>query len=150
MNNFRFFLHFPWRHLVLAPINCVSGFRLNAKTNERKTSSDPLYPECPEQKDWNSQNIRAEIENWKKSLFKKEDLTWFHDPEPEPLDLKQPRVKITFNQFVNRKSFLNHKVIDCNNLICVLVPTVFRFLFPNRGGFSRLFNLCCVPPNAYM
>ena len=56
--------------------------------------------------------IRTEIENWRNSLFKKEDLAWYHDPELEPLDLENPRIKITFDQFVNRASYLNHKVIQ--------------------------------------
>ena len=89
----------------------ISGFKLNAKTHERKSNSDQLYPECPEHENWNSQNIRTEIENWRNSLFKKEDLAWYHDPELEPLDLENPRIKITFDQFVNRPSYLNHKVI---------------------------------------
>lgn len=85
-------------------------FKVNAKTHQRKLVSTNLeFPSCPTQKEWNSQNVRQSILDWKESLHRKEGLNWFHDSDPEPLDLENPRIKITFDQLVNRE-IVTHKV----------------------------------------
>ena len=68
-------------------------FKLNVRDWVTKYQNDPLYPECPSEKDWKSENILESIKKWKKSLYRKEDLHWFHHTDLEPLDLKNPRIK---------------------------------------------------------
>jgi hypothetical protein len=70
-------------------------FKLNVREREIKYPNDSLYSECPsEDEDWRSDNIVASIKKWKKSFYRNEDLNWFQDSELEPLDLKDPRIKV--------------------------------------------------------
>ena len=70
------------------------------------------------QKDWNIKNIREALEKWMTSFEMKENLYWYHDSDSEPLDLENPRIKITFNQLENRRTFNGLKVTNyCFNCI---------------------------------
>ena len=87
-------------------------FRLNARTGQRiaETVQNNIYPECPEQKEWNTEGIRKNFQNWRASIFNQEDLNWFHDSSTDPLDLAKPKIEITFDQFVGRKKYEKYPV----------------------------------------
>ena len=85
-------------------------FKFNTKTREKFFKKDPIYPECLALEDWNTNEIQSEILRWRKSIMNKEDLHWFHDSSPEPLDPLRPRLQITFDQLIGRKGFEKLKV----------------------------------------
>ncbi len=86
-------------------------FQYNLALKTRHLQTDQYYPECPSQDEWNSNDIRQKILDWKSSLFNNEHLHWFHNSSSEPLDLSNPKIEITFDQLVGRKGFERRKVI---------------------------------------
>lgn len=85
-------------------------YKFNTRTRKRFTKADQDYPECPFEKEWNSKDIRNKILSWKSSIEDNQDLHWFHDYSPEPLDLSNPVIEITFEQLVGRQGFEKRKV----------------------------------------
>ena len=67
-------------------------------------------PDC--ETEWNRENIRESIQDWKKSLERREHLLWFsYNDDMEPLDLKNPKLKITFQHLGGRERFREQRVI---------------------------------------
>ena len=89
----------------------VASFKLNTRMRNTFLKSDLLYPECLAEKDWDSKDVQGKMLEWKNSIMNNEDLHWFHDSSPEPLDTIKPKIQISFDQLIGRKGFEKLKVI---------------------------------------
>ena len=79
-------------------------FKFNAKTREKvpqHVQDNNLH--CPEDTEWNGQEIRGSIVRWKRSILDNSDLLWHLNSSSEPLDLSNPRIQIVLDQWVGRQ-----------------------------------------------
>jgi hypothetical protein len=84
-------------------------FKFNTKTRQKFLNNDQYYPECLYQEVFNSNDIQQKMLDWQVSIFKNENLHWFHNSSSEPLDLSNPRIEITLDQLIGRKGFEHRK-----------------------------------------
>jgi hypothetical protein len=106
-------------------------FKFNAKLRKRHQKTDQYYPECPQEDEWNSKDVRQKILDWKYSIFNNEHLHWFHNSSHEPLDPFDPKIEITFDQLVNRKGFEKQKASHYFNV------TIKESLFLKLNFYGR-------------
>jgi len=78
--------------------------------------SKNFKPDPDFETEWNRDNIRESIQDWRKSLERREHLLWFsHNDDLEPLDMKNLKLKITFQHLAGREGFKEQRV---KNVFC--------------------------------
>ena len=87
-------------------------FKVNGRTGKRVNSDFNRPSNCPETTNWNTENIGASILEWKNSVLDEaeEDFLWYFNHSSEPLDLSNPRINITLDQWVGRQPLKKWKV----------------------------------------
>lgn len=89
-----------------------SSFKYNLIFDKIHKQTDPLYPSCKSQDDFNNQNIRSSIEWWIMQMsVRNMDPFWFHSYSPQPFkDASNPFLDIQLGYFAGRELFKNNQI----------------------------------------